>query len=218
MTVIFKSSCASAADFTTQGGSSPSPAVSFTHPRTGARAILLDTSSGAQQTLLVKTVTLADAGRRISYGLYFSALPTALCTHLSCRTAGDLAVVSLRLQTSGVLEMWHASARIGAAGATVLAVNTPYRIALAYTVTSTSSWAAKAYINGVEELSRTNADATLSNAVSSRMTLGWGNASVGADRQMWIDDVYVDDGADLADPGDTRQQEPGSLLLLGAGA
>lgn len=168
---------------------------------TGPRSIKL--STGNPSTLAaVDTVpgVLNDAGRRISFYFRFSALPASSGVFFRVADSLSAAIVSGLVLSSGVIQNTPAGAT-AVAGTTVLSVNTWYRISISYTITDTSTYQAKIYINGV--LDSTSNAGTLTREDSSILrltaTTGWP-----IDTDLWFDDIVVDDGNDYTDIGDLR--------------
>lgn len=181
----------------------------------GNATLKLDTSSPA--ALVVATTTkagaIAAAGRRISRYVRFSTLPT-VGTFLSILNASTATTVVLNvaLDSNGKLVLRNNTATMGAVGSTTLSVNTWYRIALSYVVTTTTNWSANVYLgqagdsptySGALELNRTNADATLSATACDRLTAQMG-ATAGANITLNITHTVIDDSTDLADPGNEK--------------
>jgi hypothetical protein len=117
-------------------------------------------------------------------------------------------ILGIALDTDGTLAI---SVKIAASftkknGSTVLSANTWYRLCLSYVITSTTNWTAKLYINGVLEVTMTNADATLSVTGTSCVDFGGISfayqGSTSSLLTVWVDDIYIDNRTDLTDPGD----------------
>lgn len=84
-------------------------------------------------------------------------------------------------------------------GTTVLAVDTWYRISLGYVHNGIDDLNIKIYVNSVEELSLTAVD---TGAADFLPDLAYGWLTVPGDNCInWFDQIYVDDGGDLSDPG-----------------
>lgn len=152
---------------------------------------------------------LADAGRAISVWVRLSSVtPAAATAFLSAIQAADgNNVLIIGMSTSGKLIL-SCNGSTTKTGATTLTANTWFRLALSYTITNTTTWSAKVYLNGSLELSATNADGTLSNVTSSALKMGlqrWTGTFFDTPiMTAWYDDLYVDDRSDLTDPGDIR--------------
>lgn len=145
----------------------------------------------------VATQALADSGSRISYYVYFNALPSATTTINEILTSGFVNVVFLNITSAGVLQLWNGTtAQIGSNGST-LSTGVWYRISLAYTITSTTVNRFELFVNGVSSISITNA--TLDNTGSSRIY--WLNNGADASLDFRTSDHYIDDSSSLTDTG-----------------
>lgn len=182
----------------------------------GNATLKLDTSSPAATATATTTKSgaIADAGRRITRYVRFSALPAATRFHtlLAVQNSGGTSVLSLGLDSNGKLVLSSGIAAIGAVGSTTLSASTWYRVALSYTITSTTNWQARVYLgqagdspaySGALEMSRSNADATLSATTSDRLTCTL-PLNVGANITLNVTHTVVDDATDLADPGNRK--------------
>ena len=169
---------------------------STTTARTGPRSITC--GAGALNSVSTATGTLADAGRRITQGFRMSALPGATGTIMASQTSGLSVVIRVRMTTGGVLQIWHNTAQLGSNGST-LSINTWYRITFSYVVTSTTNFSAKVFVNGVQDISVTQADGTL--GITSTSIYGTGNINGAASFVMFFDDTYIDTGTGVNDIG-----------------
>ncbi len=189
------------------------PAVRFTAQTSvvngQAYAYLLDTGNpAAGQTGKSGMSVLQAAGNRISMFVRYNTLPslsTGMRIFGVTPAAGATTLLVLSIGTDGLLRLYtnNVTTILGAAGGTTLAANTWYRVALSYAIVTTTNWSAKVYVDGVLEMTRTNADGTLSSAVPGdivhNITAGTGN-----DRHIYLSDIYVDDVTDQSDPGNVR--------------
>ncbi len=147
---------------------------------------------------------LAAAGNRVSVYTRFPVLPTSSTAasplHVT-PTGSGTGLLVVWIGTDGLLRLYTngATTILGAAGATVLAVDTWYRITLSYAIVTTSNWSAKVYINGVLEMTRTNADGTLSSAVPTDIRHA-ANVGLGANWLFYVSDIYADNTTDQTDP------------------
>jgi hypothetical protein len=141
---------------------------------------------------------VSDAGGRISFYFYIKTLPNATASIARIlESNAATAVVSLRITSGGVLQIWNATtAQIGTNGAT-LSAGQWYRISLAYTITSVSVNRFEIFVDGGSSISVTNA--TLSNDPSS--SFSFGNTSGNATADYRYSDFYVDNSSSLTDPG-----------------
>ena len=169
---------------------------------TGGRSLKISIASSFSAA---KTATgmAADTGRRISFNYRFTALPAAGGSFqlLSVPNSTDGEVLALRLLPGGTIRIDNGVGTSLANGTTVLSVNTWYRISFSYTVTNTTTFTAKYYLNGVLEATAIDSG-TLDGTGSSKVVFSAYSPSVTAD--FWFDNIYVDDGSDYTDPGDIR--------------
>jgi hypothetical protein len=179
---------------------------------TGTRSLKLDTT-GTPHTVFLGSGdgVCADAGTRCSFWMRLGATPsTNMCVLLINQAVFGSGVLGLGVTSSGKIELlngFNAASAIGAAGATTIAATTWTRIGMSWVITTTTNWTCKIYINGVLELTRTNADATLLHTATSEFGPTLSKALSGdtiSNLQVWYDDIYLDNGTDLADPGDIR--------------
>jgi hypothetical protein len=89
-------------------------------------------------------------------------------------------------------------------GITDLLVDTWYRLAFSYSFNTTNDLSARLYIDGILELSLTEVStAGVGILTVNRLHYGW-LVSPGVDHVCWFDQLYIDAGDDLSDPGDIR--------------
>lgn len=174
---------------------SPTVVTDFVH---GSHIKSYKFATGGDSELRQNNI-LANAGGRISIYIYLNALPTATATLFEIRQSnGATKVVSVRLTSAGVLQLWNqVSAQIGSNGST-LSTGQWYRLCLTYTLTSTTVNRFEFYVDSVSSISVTNATLT----VISANTLSLGNSSSDATLDMRASDIYVDDSTALTDTGD----------------
>ncbi len=165
---------------------------------TSPRSYKLNVNNPAVTARARKNSILADAGRRISLWVYFPSVSQgAIDQILAVNTSGGGAnIFLLRLTTSNKIDV-QAVGVTNTTGTTTIAAGTWYRLTLAYTITSSTVWTVKAYINGVLEVTISNGG-TLPNVGSSQLEI---KAITNVNFVMNFDEVYVDDGSDNADPG-----------------
>jgi Concanavalin A-like lectin/glucanases superfamily len=184
---------------------------------TGPRAIkFTGPSANAQASAYSPDGACAAAGTRISCRLRFSAVS------LSARTSvlqvarsvadGQNFVLGIGFQTGNVLSILgrtNGGTGFQKDGTTALSAGTWYRVALAFVLTSTTDFTIKLYLNGVLEATCTQADGTLKFTAASQIVVGTEiNSELGIPATpittWWMDDIYADNGTDLADPGTTN--------------
>lgn len=143
------------------------------------------------------TEIFADAGGRGSVWIYLNALPSATSSVFVLLTTASGAIVArMRITSTGVLQLWEASAQIGGNGST-LSTGTWYRLTFAWKITSTTVNEFRLFKNGVSDISVTNA--TITNTGTKIFDLG--NASGNANLDLRTSDHYFDDSNALTDPG-----------------
>jgi hypothetical protein len=186
--------------------SSGTVASSTTTSVTGPRAVRCTSGGAGAAAWVQRTGIIADSGGRLSLRVRVSAIPTA---NQPVATVFNVALSSsvffLRLISSGVLEL----AAVGA-GTTpdlgTLSVNTWYRLSIAWVLTATNNYTIKAWLDGANEVTITQADGNLTGLIggSGPLRMGWTNAGVGNSVTTDIEDIYVDDSTALTDPGDVH--------------
>ena len=165
---------------------------------TGPDSLRMDTdTSGA---FVTKSNILGDSGRRISFYVNFARIPTANSAFMTIQNpSGPSEVFSLTLTTGGVLELTEGGGQFGSSGAT-LSAGTWYRIDVSYQITSTTVYGIRVYVNGTQSISNSNT-ATLGATGSNILVL---TAGSGNNQIINYDDIYVDSGTDLSDPGNVH--------------
>lgn len=161
---------------------------------TGPNAIKCSTGVGITATFTRDSI-LADTGRAISFWMYFDVLPSA--GNLLNIIGGGPSVYTLSWQAGGILRQ----APVGATfvdGTQVFAANTWYRCTVAYSITNATTFTFKFYVHGV--LDSTANAGTLTNTGTNAIRLGI-LSTAGANKNIWFDDIYVDDRTDSSNPG-----------------
>lgn len=142
-----------------------------------------------------KTGILNDTGSRISFYVYWNAIPnTSISTFFQVRDSAAAAVLSLQITTVGVLRLLG-SGLLGT-GIT-FSPSKWYRLSIAYTISSTTINRIEVFVDGVSTISITNG--TLSRTGSDRFTIFSGNSDPAFD--MRTSDHYADDSSSLLDTG-----------------
>jgi hypothetical protein len=169
---------------------------------TGPRSLKADSGSSTATASYVRTNSvLADAGRRISFYFRYSATPAASVNILRLLTSANSHITqagkgAVTLTSTNNIMLY------GVSGSTPLSPNTWYRATLAYTISSTTVNEFRLYLNGTLELSRSNL--ALSTTGTSNFQMGWVGTTQGTGKVCNFDDIYIDDVADMSDPGDVR--------------
>jgi hypothetical protein len=166
----------------------------------------LNTSSPATVAYMnTPTGVISDAGARISAWVYFPAIPTVAALFFLARPSGGTSGfggVGINLNPTGKLSLTGMNSGGGSVspvyGNTVIQPNTWYRLSLAYTITSATVWTANAYINGVLEVSNPGGGAI---ATGTSIVQVWFNSNLGANVVVYVDELFIDNGTDLGDPG-----------------
>jgi hypothetical protein len=188
-------------DTTTNGGfwttknGTPIIATDFVH---GGHIKSIQFVPNANNNLVTATGTLADAGSRVSFYFYISALPNATHTIVALVDSSVLSVVKLRLTSAGVLQLTDsANLSLGSDGAT-LSTGVWYRISIACTVASTTVNEFRVFVDSVSSISVTNA--TLTRVDLSRFQIGSIGSNLTSDYRS--SDHYIDNSSSLTDTGD----------------
>jgi hypothetical protein len=183
-----------------------------THAHTGLRSIksTVTAADGNEEAYVASPDGVcADAGTRISLWVYLSAIPAATSFIFGIETAGDgSAIAGVGVNSTGTLSLGNG---VGSPvnGSTVLSSGQWYRLTYSYVITTANSYTFKLFINGVLEATMTGANGgtnsgTLAHTGSSDLFIGLIVsifATNGAILTVWYDDIYVDNGSTLDDPG-----------------
>lgn len=173
---------------------------------TGPRSIKLSTAAGPTLAGVTSpTGVVVDTGAQISFYFRYDTLPAAQVNILNVMQSGGSNVLSVRLNTSGNLEILPVGLS-AVAGPTVLSVNTWYHISVSYYITDQTIFTMKVYLNGVLETFATNTG-TMTRITSSKVQFLVGGAA-GTNRTVWFDDIYIATGGASStsqpDTGDIR--------------
>jgi len=146
-----------------------------------------------------------DSGTRITFGFRYSGTLSVSgggADLVNFATTGGANVFSVGINNSGILVILSANSGPASALATgthAISANTDTRIAIAYSITSTSVNAIQVYVNGVLDINASNL--TLANNNSARLYFGWGNINEpGANVNGYVAHIYIDNGT-TGDPG-----------------
>lgn len=198
-TTFIESGTDATQDFSFYASTGGTVASAIDQQFTGPRSIKLSTGAGPT-TAVVQTAAgvMADTGSRVSFRVRFDTL--GAIQFFSIATSGATPVFGFNLggASNNNLKIVNSAAAQLGLGATVLAVNTWYRISASYTVTNTTTWRIDVYINGVLELSLNSGSVTVASSV---LRLRAGTV---ANINIWFDDIYADNGASFGDPGEIR--------------
>lgn len=170
--------------------------VQGTTTHTGADAIKCNPGGGSQGYVR-KNGVLADAGRCISFWFQTAALDSADMEILEIDDPSPSFIAYLTLTSGGLLKL-NSTGVLGT-GSTVLSINTWYRISVSYTITNTTVYTMKVYLNGNLEITGSGTLARTGTDVIRLGLLITTNAIT-----AYYDDIYVDDRSDGSDCGDVR--------------
>lgn len=189
--------------WTTSSGTFVSDTAQFF---TGTRSWKLTVgSAGAVALLGTGNNVLADAGRRISIYMRFETLPaTGPGVFLAIDQAGganDIFVLAITSTGKLQLQELNGATIVNTTnGATTLVAGVWYQFVISYTITDSTHYTANVYINGALEIARVNnAGGVTINVASSQLLIA--AFQFDNNKSVWIDNIYVDDGATLDYPG-----------------
>ena len=138
----------------------------------------------------------AAATSRMSAYIRFDTLNS-----ITIRARGALAAIcwNLAVNASGKLVLTSSSGTLTKTGATTLAVNTWYRIAVGWTLTTTSNFTINVWLDGgsVAEIAATNADGTLNDAVPKDLAV----LQPAGSSNIWWSDFVIDAATGNGDLG-----------------
>lgn len=191
------------------GGNSMVSASDQAH--TGLRAFKVVNTGGGNPATASADGVVSDNGTRISMWVRLSTVSPGTRTMIcEVTTAGfQASLICVGIDSTGVLVVCGTGCT-AVLGTTALPANTWFRLGLSYTITTGTgtTWSAKVFLNGSLEITTGNAQGTLLNGATASSDLGIGNdTSPGCHFPssgtitMWIDDIYVDNGSTLDDPG-----------------
>lgn len=144
-----------------------------------------------------KSAILADAGRRLSFYFFIgNSHPTTTTDLLQIQTSAGTLLSAVSIDMAGKLN-WFESGQ-----GSVLTLNTWHRLAISYTLTTKNFNEFRGYLNGDPDGSASNN--RLSSAGTDTLRFGFSTVQSDPNRIFYYDDIYVDAGNDLQDPGDIR--------------
>ena len=197
---------------TAEGTSSPSayalssvvPQFVTTVRRHGHRgSIQISSGTGEPESSSATALgVLGDAGRRITCYVRYGTTPVSLVVpFIQIKTAAGNTCFQLVLNPSNQIVLQNNTPTTLGTGSTTLSIDTWYRISISYTITSTSVYSIRIYLdeNASPEISVTNGTA-LTTTGSSDLLLGSLTSSEN-DMIFFFSDVYADDGNTLDNPG-----------------
>lgn len=163
--------------------------------------------SGANSQL-GRTAVMADAGRRVTFWVYFDGVSTLdnPITRVIASNGSDI-VFQLFTDTTGQFLSLSDGGGNRKTGTVAILPFRWYRIAFSYVIVSASNWTVNVYLTetdgkeGTLALSASNADFTLTFTSGTEFRIFNGD---GANFPSNFSPIYIDDGTNLTDPGDVR--------------
>jgi len=141
----------------------------------------------------------SDAGGRASFYADFSALPGATASIMDVLGSSyGTGIIVLRLTTGGNLQLASSGVQLGSTGTATFSTNTWRRISVAFTITNTTTFTIKVWVDGSLDINTSNSG-TLAGTGSADIILG--NISADASMTMFSSDHYIDNSSALTDPG-----------------
>lgn len=158
----------------------------------------LDSGAGPTAAFLRINGKMADAGRRLTFWMYFPALPASGGIEFaSVRTSANVRVMQLIILSTGKFRITPTGCP-NVTGTITLETNRWYCIGLSYTITSSTSFEIRGYVDGVLDVS-ISSNGTLTNVGSSVFRIDTLIAE--ANWVIYADEIAIDDTADLSSPG-----------------
>lgn len=178
---------------------------------TGLRAVKAVAAANGDEASFGTPDNTLGSSACISFWVYISALPAGITSLVTLYgNAATLSIFMVGINSSGTLRLNGQGATPGSSfgknGATVLSVNTWYRVSLSYNLVSTSNYTAKLFLNGNLQTTLSNTDSNL-NSINTKIALfGIDTDIYGTAFAMtaWFDDIFCDNRSDLSDCGDVR--------------
>lgn len=152
--------------------------------------------SGANLATYVSALNVLENSRRVSVRFRFDSTHTAQRRIMQAQGAAA-SVFYIALSAGSVLQVIDGSNATVASGSTPLDVDIFYRIGIAF-AGAPDNMDLKVFLDGIEELF-IHLDDTGSVAPL-HLRYGW-IIGPGTSKLCWFDQIYVDDGSDLSDPG-----------------
>ncbi len=166
---------------------------------TGPRSIRINTTAGAGEGYLnTSTGVLTNTGRRISFWWRADQIVNSTLMY-SVNSSNSAVIFALKI-ASGVFQINPVGAST-VSGTFTPAANTWYRVSISYTITNSTTWTIKVYVNGVLDITASS-NGTLTTTATSIFRIMCNSAT--ANLNFWFDDIYIDDGSDFSDTGGIR--------------
>ena len=181
-------------DFKFWAGTEDSVTVESSIVHTGPRSIKLVNGAQASRISSPNGSLTASAGR-VSFWVRCTNNPGSTQLLVQFREVGAGTIASLKITSSGVLQLFDVNGQLGSDGA-VVPTGTWMRIVFAYKIVSTNIDEARVFQDGTLTITSSAAKFD-ANQFNNMRFLAPGDAT-------YLDDIYVDDSNALTDPGDIR--------------
>lgn len=163
------------------------------------RSLKLNTGNPAV-TALARTAAgvLTDAGNRICGHFRYETAFAAASNICTFENSSSTTVLGLRINTSNQLILITGGPTTLGTGTTTLTTGTFHRVSIAYTITSTTVYSVRVYLDGnsTPEISVTNGT-TLTGIGITTIAVNL-QSTAGTDRILYWSDIYADNGNDLS--------------------
>jgi hypothetical protein len=163
--------------------------------RTGPDALSL-----VQIAKVTKSGVLAAAGRRVSVSVVTNNLASLGAAFMQFNLSNGTGVFHLSMVNGHVTVMNPATFATFGTGTATLNFSQRYRVAVSYTISSTTVNRIKVWVDGVLDIDLTNV--TLPQSAADTFVLQGCNS--GVTPLAFFDNVYIDDGTTLDDPGNVK--------------
>lgn len=157
---------------------------------TGPRSVKLSTGAGPTDAVTRTPDGMFDAAGS-QYSIWFRTNDVTVGSNspiLRIQTAGGAAALHAIFINTGATLTQTPTGATAVVGATVLSVNTWYRISLSFYITNSTTFAFKLYINGVLESTATAG--TMSQTAPARLAL-LASQVLGTNADCWFDDLVI---------------------------
>lgn len=172
---------------------------------TGPGSIKFDTTGSAVSCYVYTSAnSLRAAGNRWSMWVYVPTNPGTNGASLFQAWQGTSNVYRLHMNSAGKLVLMRSGGLTLQTSASSLGTAGWHRISGAHTITSTTVNEIRIWVDGDPTPWLTVTNVTLGFATPDKAVLGVSNSPCDASFVVYIDDVYIDDGTTLDDPGDIR--------------
>lgn len=167
----------------------------------GQRSIKCDATASALEASVIRNQTFTTG--RVSFRIAIGTAPTAGVQYI-LRTRSTSTAMAIVVDLNRKLSLYTSGAvSLAGPGSTVLALGTVYRLTLSFSITSTTVYEGRIFIDDATtpEVTVSNGTAlAVATVTAVRMGLDGGNANV----VFNVGQLVIDDGAGLDNPGDYR--------------